>query len=268
MGEPVAVSYPAGSGPAGAAGADGAAGTPGSVWYSGAGAPGGGTGINGDYYLRTSNDDVYFKSAGSWAVIGNVKGSTGATGAAGATGATGADGAPGVVGSVWRDGAGAPSNGLGSNGDYYLNDSNGDVYFKAAGAYSVVGNIKGATGAAGAAGATGATGATGAAGPSTVSDSVLRVQDNGDATKQLAFEVSGVTTGTTRTLTVPNASGTVALTGDAIAASQVTSGVLDVARLATGTPTGSKFVRDDGTLAVPTPATDPLVAVIARRTYD
>jgi hypothetical protein len=34
-------------------------------------------------------------------------------------------------------------------------------------------------------------------------------------------------------------------------ASQVTSGVFNIARLATGTPTGSKFVRDDGTLAVP-----------------
>ena len=45
----------------------------------------------------------------------------------------------------------------------------------------------------------------------TFSDSLFRVQDNGDATKQLAFEVSGVTTGTTRTLTVPNSSGTIAL---------------------------------------------------------
>lgn len=40
------------------------------------------------------------------------------------------------------------------------------------------------------------------------SDSVFRVQDNSDATKQLAFEVSGVTTGTTRTLTVPDVNGT------------------------------------------------------------
>lgn len=45
-------------------------------------------------------------------------------------------------------------------------------------------------------------------------DDVFRVQDNADATKQLAFEVSGVTTATTRTLTVPDASGTIALTSD------------------------------------------------------
>ena len=37
------------------------------------------------------------------------------------------------------------------------------------------------------------------------SDATFRIQDNDDATKQLAFEVSGVATGTTITWTVPNA---------------------------------------------------------------
>lgn len=46
------------------------------------------------------------------------------------------------------------------------------------------------------------------------SDAIFRIQDNADATKQIAFEVSGITTGTTRTLTVPNVSGTIALTSD------------------------------------------------------
>lgn len=41
--------------------------------------------------------------------------------------------------------------------------------------------------------------------PTVFSDSAFRVQDNADATKQLAFEVSGVATGTTRTITMPNA---------------------------------------------------------------
>lgn len=45
-------------------------------------------------------------------------------------------------------------------------------------------------------------------------DSVFYIYDNGDNTKKLAFQVSGVTTGTTRTLTVPDASGTIALTSD------------------------------------------------------
>lgn len=37
------------------------------------------------------------------------------------------------------------------------------------------------------------------------SDSEFRIQDNADATKQLAFEVSAITTGTTRTITMPDA---------------------------------------------------------------
>ena len=37
------------------------------------------------------------------------------------------------------------------------------------------------------------------------SDSAFRIQDNADATKQIAFEASSVATGTTRTLTMPNA---------------------------------------------------------------
>ena len=41
--------------------------------------------------------------------------------------------------------------------------------------------------------------------PSTFSDSTFRIQDNDDATKQLAFEVSGIATATTRTITMPNA---------------------------------------------------------------
>ncbi|RTL25246.1 MAG: hypothetical protein EKK55_09740, partial [Rhodocyclaceae bacterium] len=42
-----------------------------------------------------------------------------------------------------------------------------------------------------------------------ISDSLFTVQDNADATKQLRFEVSGITTATTRTLTVPNANTTI-----------------------------------------------------------
>lgn len=64
---------------------------------------------------------------------------------------------------IWYNGTGAPS-GLGNNGDYYLNNSNGDVYWKQNGSWSIVANIKGSTGATGATGSQGATGATGAQG--------------------------------------------------------------------------------------------------------
>lgn len=45
-------------------------------------------------------------------------------------------------------------------------------------------------------------------------DSSTTIADNTDPTKKVAFEVSGVGAGVTRTLTVPNASGTIALTSD------------------------------------------------------
>lgn len=35
-------------------------------------------------------------------------------------------------------------------------------------------------------------------------DTLFRLQDNGDATKQLAFQLSGLTTATTRTITIPD----------------------------------------------------------------
>jgi hypothetical protein len=184
----------------GSPGAPGSAGAPGSVWRSGAGAPSNGTGIDGDFYLRTSNGDVYTRAAGTYSVTGNILGPTGIDGADGddgaaglsayevavsegfigneaawlaslvgddgAPGADGSDGSDGAPGSVWRDGSGAPSNGTGIDGDYYLRTSNGDVYLRSGGTYSVVGNIKGATGTTGSTGSAGATWRTGSGLPS------------------------------------------------------------------------------------------------------
>ncbi len=44
-------------------------------------------------------------------------------------------------------------------------------------------------------------------------DDGFRVRDNSDSSKQLAFQCSGITTSTTRTLTIPDADGTIALVG-------------------------------------------------------
>lgn len=61
---PAGVQGPAGeAGPAGSPGSPGAAGA---KWYSGAGAPSNGTGVAGDYYLNTTNGDVYEKVGASW----------------------------------------------------------------------------------------------------------------------------------------------------------------------------------------------------------
>lgn len=81
------------TGPAGADGADG------TVWYYGAGAPSDAVGVNGDFYLNTTNGDVYTKAAGTWgSSIGNIKGPTGATGATGSQGPQGETGATGAKG--------------------------------------------------------------------------------------------------------------------------------------------------------------------------
>jgi hypothetical protein len=87
------------TGATGATGETGATGAAGATWYNGSGVPSDETGSNGDYYLRTSNSDVYFKSGGTWgSAVANIKGATGATGATGETGATGSAGADGADG--------------------------------------------------------------------------------------------------------------------------------------------------------------------------
>src|SRR6266403_125924 len=49
------------------------------------------------------------------------------------------------------------------------------------------------------------------AGTISIPDNVFILQNSSDATKQLAFSLSSITTGTTRPLTIPNATGTIAL---------------------------------------------------------
>jgi hypothetical protein len=80
--------------------------------------------------------------------------------------AQGPQGPPGL-GSSWHQGAGAPSNATGTDGDYFLNTSNGDIYGpKVASAWAgVIFNI-----AEGQQGPIGATGPTGPIGPSGLPD--------------------------------------------------------------------------------------------------
>src|SRR6185437_9605298 len=96
-------------------------------------------------------------------------GATGAQGDAGPAGPTGATGATGLAGNTVLNGSGAPDNGVGVDGDFYVDTATNQLYGpKAGGAWpgsgiSIVGPA-GATGATGPAGATGAAGATGSAG--------------------------------------------------------------------------------------------------------
>jgi hypothetical protein len=83
----------------GVQGPDGAAGTNGAKWYVGAGAPVGGTGIDGDFYLRTNGDVYGPKIGGAWgAVVGSLLGATGSQGPQGIQGDPGPQGDQGIQG--------------------------------------------------------------------------------------------------------------------------------------------------------------------------
>ncbi|MFO0271356.1 MAG: hypothetical protein ACK53W_12580 [Gemmatimonadota bacterium] len=62
-------------------------GVEGSIWLNGSGAPSDAAGRNGDYYLRTTTGEVFYKVAGTWgAAIADLTGPTGPTGATGPAG--------------------------------------------------------------------------------------------------------------------------------------------------------------------------------------
>ncbi|MGH8123923.1 MAG: hypothetical protein ACREPT_14270, partial [Rudaea sp.] len=144
----------------------GPAGADGKTVRNGSGAPSGGLGIDGDFYIDTAANAIYGpKASGAWGSSTSLIGPTGATGATGTTGAAGATGATGAAGSAgsagangatWRTGSGVPSNSLGVDGDLYLRTATSDVYQRASGTYSIVANILGATGSTGATGPSGA----------------------------------------------------------------------------------------------------------------
>ena len=84
----------------------------------------------------------------------------------------------------------------------------------------------------------------------TATDSTFTVADNADATKKLAFEVSGVTTATTRTLTVPNQNGTIAVVSDLTAGYQPLA--TNLTALAAVATTGIEARTGAGTYAMRT----------------
>lgn len=165
------------------------------MWRDGTGAPFSGEGVVGDWYLNRSNGNYYEKTAAStYTLRGNLKGPQGDAGSTGSTGSTGATGAPG---SVWRSGSGAPSGSLGIVGDWYLDDTTGNVYEKTgSSAYTLRDNLIGPTGSAGAPGAAGSVWRSGSGVPSgslgVVGDWYLN-DANGDV-----YEKTGASTYTLR----------------------------------------------------------------------
>jgi hypothetical protein len=54
-----------------------------------------------------------------------------------------------VIGSVWYNGTGVPSSSLGSNGDYYLDNATGNIYYLSGGVWAITTNIFGSAGSNG-----------------------------------------------------------------------------------------------------------------------
>ena len=152
------------TGPTGAAGATGVAGVAES-WHTGSGAPANNLGSVGDWYFRTSNNQILEKTAATtWtsrATITGTTGATGATGPAGANGAAGATGATGATGaggasSGWYGGTGNVGNGQYNQGDWYLRTSTGDIFEKTGSlTWTQRMNIMGPTGPTGSGGGSG-----------------------------------------------------------------------------------------------------------------
>jgi len=120
----------------GAQGIQGPQGIPGvaEVWYSGAGAPAGATGIVGDWYLNTTNGDVYEKTgASAWTLRGNIRGPQGIQGIQGIqgptgnTGATGADGPQGPQGPTGATGSQGPIGNTGPQGPQGIKGDTGNT---------------------------------------------------------------------------------------------------------------------------------------------
>ncbi len=112
-------------------GIQGPQGNAGSKIYSGVGAPSIGLGVDSDFYINESNGDYYLKASGAWGLEGNLQGP------------------PGDNGYSVLNGSGAPSDGLGVNGDFYINTSNYYIYGpKAGGVWPAGVSLVGPSGAA------------------------------------------------------------------------------------------------------------------------
>jgi hypothetical protein len=82
-------------------------------------------------------------------------------------------------------------------------------------------------------------------------DSTFKIKDNADTTKQIAFQASGITTGTTRTFTAPDASGTLALTSNNLGAFAATTSAQLAGVVSDETGSGALVFANTPTLVTP-----------------
>ena len=126
-----------------AVGENGKDGKNGNSVLTGNGDPNNGLGVDGDSFINTTSFDFFVKENGQWVLKGNIKGAQGEAGSNGQDGENGTDGNDGQNGSAVLIGNGAPSDGLGSNGDSYIDIDTFDFYLRLNDAWSKIGNIKG-----------------------------------------------------------------------------------------------------------------------------
>ena len=91
------------------------------AFLSDSGNPSNGNGSDGDHYRDTANQNLWFKAAGSWVLVGNLN-----------------DNTPDGIGTIWLNGSGTPNVLNGANGDYYRNTDNQDIWFKVAGIWTLI----------------------------------------------------------------------------------------------------------------------------------
>jgi hypothetical protein len=110
---------------------------------SGSGVPSNGLGVDGDFYINTAANTIYGpKASGVWGSSTNLVGPQGATGTTGSAG---------VDGKTVRSGSGVPSNGLGVDGDFYINTAANTIYGpKASGVWGSSTSLVGPQGTTGA----------------------------------------------------------------------------------------------------------------------
>ena len=91
------------------------------AFLSDSGNPSNGNGSDGDHYRDTANQNLWFKTGGSWTLVGNVN-----------------DDTPDGVGTFWLHGSGVPLNANGENNNYYRNTANQDIWFKVGGFWTLI----------------------------------------------------------------------------------------------------------------------------------
>ena len=121
--------------PTAPAGPPGPPGPPGSQIITGSSTPTSSLGNSGDVYIQINTGDVYKKTGNTWNLIGNIKGPPGQPGQQGPAGQQGERGTQIYSGNT------PPAEYLGLNGDYYINTTNGNLFRKQNGDWTLIYNL-------------------------------------------------------------------------------------------------------------------------------